>query len=249
MAVARVAALRRYPVKSMQGVEVDRLVVGPVAIEGDRVRACIDEGSGHIMSAKRFSKLLEASADDEGISLPGGRRLPYGAAEVDQVLSGWLGRRVRLEEQSADTQRTYEMTFDPPNDDAEYYEIPAPAGSFVDLAAVHLLSSATLAGGAQARGDLDWDVRRFRPNVVVEGVDEPFGEDAWCGSVVTIGGARLTAQMPTIRCAMPLRAQPGLERQPRLFEALTQLHENYLGTYLAVAQPGEIRVGDEVSVD
>jgi uncharacterized protein YcbX len=244
-----VAALRRYPVKSMQGVEVDRLVVGPVTIEGDRRRACIDETTGHIMSAKRFSKLLEASADDEGITLPGGRRLPYDADEVDQVLSGWLGRRVRLEEQSPETKRSYEMTFDPPNDDSEYYEIPSPAGSFVDLAAVHLVSSATLAGGEQARGDLDWDVRRFRPNVVVEGIDEPFGEDAWVGSVVTIGGARLTSQMPTIRCAMPLRGQPGLERQPKLFEALTELHDNYLGTYLAVAEPGEIRVGDEVSVD
>jgi uncharacterized protein len=249
MPVGRVAALRRYPVKSMQGMEVDRLVVGPIAIEGDRVRACIDEGTGHLMSAKRFSKLLEASADDEGITLPGGRRLPYDAAEVDQVLSGWLGRRVRLEEPSPDTKRSYEMTFDPPNDDAEYHEIPSPAGSFVDLAAVHLVSSATLAAGERARGDLDWDVRRFRPNVVVEGVDEPFGEDAWVGSVVTIGGARLASQMPTIRCAMPLRAQPGRKRQPRLFAALDELHDNYLGTYLAVAEPGEIRVGDEVSVD
>jgi uncharacterized protein YcbX len=246
--VGRVAALRRYPVKSMQGLEVERVTVGPDGIEGDRRRACIDEGTGRIMSAKRFGRLLEAAADDEGITLPGGRRLTYGDAEVDQVLSGWFGRRVRLEERSSGTQRSYEMTFDPPNDDAEYYEIPSPAGSFVDLAAVHLVSTATLAGGEQARGDLDWDVRRFRPNVVLEGVDEPFGEDAWCGSELTVGGARLAVRQPTVRCAMPLRAQPGLDRQPRLYQALEELHANHLGTYVDVVAPGEIRVGDEVAV-
>lgn len=45
----------------------------------------------------------------------------------------------------------YEMTFDPPNDDAEYYEIPTPPGTFLDLAAAHLMSSATLAACAEAR--------------------------------------------------------------------------------------------------
>jgi len=246
--VGRVAALRRYPVKSMQGLEVDRVAVGVGGIEGDRQRACIDEGTSRIMSAKRFGRLLEASADDEGITLPGGRRLTYGDPEVDQVLSGWMGRRVRLEERSPDLQRSYEMTFEPPNDDAEYVEIPSPPGTYLDLAAVHLLSTATLAGGEAAHGDLDWDVRRFRPNLVVEGPEEPFAEDAWCGSELTVGGARLAVRQPTVRCAMPLRAQPGLARQPRLYRALEALHANHLGTYVDVVEPGEIRVGDDVVV-
>ena len=242
------AALRRYPVKSMQGLEVDRVAVGPAGIEGDRRRACIDEEAGRIMSAKRFGRLLEASADDEGITLPDGCRLRYGDDGMDEALTAWFGRPVRLEERSPDTQRSYEMTFEPPNDEAEFYEIPSPAGSYLDLAAVHLLSTATLAGGGAAYGELDWDVRRFRPNVVVEGPDEPFAEDAWCGSVLAVGGARLAVRQPTVRCAMPLRAQPGLERQPRLYQALEELHANHLGTYVDVVEPGEIRVGDEVAV-
>jgi uncharacterized protein YcbX len=247
--VGRVAALRRYPVKSMQGLEVDRLAVGPAGVEGDRRRACIDEETGRIMSAKRFGRLLEAAADDEGITLPDGCRLRYGDEGMDEALSAWLGRPVRLEERSPDTQRSYEMTLEPPNDDAEYYEIPSPPGSYLDLAGVHLLSLATLAAGEAASADLDWDVRRFRPNIVVDGVAEAFGEDTWCGSTVTVGSARLAARQPTVRCAMPLRAQPGLDRQPRLFEALTALHDNHLGTYLDVVFPGEVRVGDEVTVD
>lgn len=248
MVVGRVVALRRYPVKSMQGLEADRITVGPTAIEGDRRRACIDEGTGRIMSAKRFGRLLEAAADDAGITLPDGCRLAYGDQRLDEALSAWLGRPVRLEERAPGVQRSYEMTFDPPNDDAEYFEIPSPPGSYLDLAVVHLLSTATLAGGEAAHGELDWDVRRFRPNVVVEGPDAPFAEDAWCGSTLTVGTAQLAAVQPTVRCAMPLRAQPGLERQPALFGALDELHGNHLGTYLDVAEPGEIRVGDEVSV-
>jgi uncharacterized protein YcbX len=55
-------------------------------------------------------------------------------------------------------------------------------------------------------------------------------------------------RQPTVRCAMPLRAQPGLARQPRLYRALEGLHANHLGTYVDVVEPGEIRVGDEVAV-
>ena len=248
MIVGRVAALRRYPVKSMQGLEVDRLAVGPSGVDGDRRRACIDEETGRIMSAKRFGRLLEASADDEGITLPEGGRLSYGDEGVDAALSAWLRRPVRLEQRSPETSRSYEMTFEPPNDEAEYFEIPSPPGSYLDLAAVHLLSTATLARAEAAYGELDWDVRRFRPNVVVEGPDEPFAEDAWCGSELTIGGARLAVRQPTVRCAMPLRAQPGLARQARLYAALEELHANHLGTYVDVVEPGEIRVGDEVAV-
>ena len=248
MVVGRVVALRRYPVKSMQGLEVDHLTVGPASVEGDRRRACIEEATGRIMSAKRFGRLLEAAADDDGITLPDGGRMAYGDDGLDGALSDWLGRPVRLEERSPGTQRSYEMTFDPPNDDAEYYEIPSPPGSYLDLAGVHLLSTATLAGGAAAHGDLDWDVRRFRPNVVVEGPDDAFGEDAWCGSNLRVGTAVLAAVQPTVRCAMPLRAQPGLARQPRLFDALNELHANHLGTYLDVVEPGEISVGDEVAI-
>ncbi len=248
MPAGRVVALRRYPVKSMQGLEVDALTLRPDGVEGDRRRACIDEATGRVMSAKRFGRLLEAAADDDGVTLPDGTRLAYGDPEMDAALSRWLGRDVRLEEAAPTTQRSYEMTFDPPNDDAEYHEIPIPVGTYLDLAAVHLVSQATLGGAAAAHGALDWDVRRFRPNVVVDGVGEPFGEDAWCGSALSVGSARLAARQPTVRCAMPLRAQPGLERQPRLFDALSELHDNHLGTYLDVVAPGKISVGDEVEV-
>jgi uncharacterized protein YcbX len=142
----------------------------------------------------------------------------------------------------------FEMTFDPPDDDSEYYDIDVPPGTLVDLAAAHLVSLPTLRGAGERYGDLDWDVRRFRPNLVVDGDLAPFAEDEWVGSTLRIGSAELSVMAGTVRCAMPLRAQPGLDRQAPLYAAMEELHANHLGLYLSVTTPGRIEVGDEVEV-
>jgi uncharacterized protein YcbX len=146
----------------------------------------------------------------------------------------------------------YQMTFDPPDDGAELFAIPAPPGTFLDLAPVHLLTSGTLRACADARPDLDWDVRRFRPNLVVDTDQvELFGEQDWVGRRLRVGEVELAVDSPTVRCAMPLRAQPGLERQVELFEAMSELNEaypNHLGVYCSVVSPGTVRVGDSVEV-
>jgi hypothetical protein len=144
------------------------------------------------------------------------------------------------------------MTFDPPNDDAELVDIPAPEGTFLDWAPVHLVTSGTLAACAAQRPDLDWNVRRFRPKLVVESGDiAPFEDQRWVGSIVRIGDVELAVTQPTVRCAIPPRAQPGLERQPRVFQAMTDLNvefPNHLGVYCTVTRSGTVRVGDPVEV-
>jgi uncharacterized protein YcbX len=246
--VTTVTGLFRYPVKSMQGSAVSSLDLTADGFDGDRRWALVDAESGRLMSAKRWSALLQASADDDGMTLPDGGRVAFGDADADAVLSAWLGRPVRLVEAGSDADLSYEMTFDPPDDDAEYYAIEAPAGGLVDLAAAHLVAEPTLRGAAERYPDLDWDVRRFRPNVLVDGDLEPFAEDGWVGSTLRIGTAELGVGQATVRCAMPLRAQPGLERQAPLYAALEELHANHLGLYLDVVTPGRIEIGDEVTV-
>ena len=139
------------------------------------------------------------------------------------------------------------MTFDPPDDDAEYYAIEAPPGTFLDATAGHLVALTTLRHAAERRADLDWDVRRFRPNLVVDGDLDAFAEDDWVGRTLRVGGAELAVRQPTVRCAMPLRAQPGLDRQAPMYAALEELHRNHLGLYLDAVTPGPIAVGDEVT--
>ena len=96
---------------------------------------------------------------------------------------------------------------------------------------------------------------RDRPNVVLD-VDAdvaPFAENEWSGRTLRIGDEVVLSVMgPTVRCAMPLRAQPGgLERQPELTAALNELNvvsPNHLGVYLTVEQPGTVRVGDAATL-
>jgi len=243
-----VSALFRYPVKSLQGLAVPELTLAASGFEADRRWALLDLDTGRLMSAKRWSALLQAAADDEGIDLPDGGRVGFGDPDADERLSTWLGRRVHLAEADASTEVSYEMTFDPPDDDAEYVAIPTPVGSYLDLCAGHLVAEPTLRSAAARYPDLDWDVRRFRPNLVVEGDLEPFAEDGWVGATIEVGTAALAVRQPTVRCAMPLREQPGLRRQQGLYAALEELHANHLGVYLDVVTPGRIAVGDELRV-
>jgi len=243
----------RYPVKSMQGMREEAIVILAGGVEGDRARAVLDVGTGRILSAKQLGELLMAHLSGGTIELPGSGTVDLDDPAVDERLSGWLGRPVRLAAPAAGEQRSYQMTFDPPDDGADYYDIPAPTGTFLDLAPVHLLTRGTLDGCAARRPELDWDVRRFRPNLVLEVDGEPFAENRWCGRSILIGDeVRLDVMQATVRCAMPLRAQPGLVRQPGLFAALNQLNPslpNHLGVYAQVSTPGRVSEGDTVSLD
>ncbi|HEY3833490.1 MAG TPA: MOSC N-terminal beta barrel domain-containing protein [Acidimicrobiia bacterium] len=243
----QVSQLWRYPFKSAQGAPAASLELASGGVVGDRHWALIDAG-GRLCSAKRYSKLLLATGRDDGaLALDDGTVLTD-----DSEFSEWLHTAVHRAEIDADAQVEYEMTFEPPNDDAEYYAIPAPPGRFVDLADVHIVASSTLAHLASARPDLDWDVRRFRPNIVVETdpESEPFVEASWVGREIAVGEARVRVDQETVRCAMPLRAQPGgLERQAEMFHAMDAAHANHVGVYCTVVQPGIVPIGGRVTFD
>jgi hypothetical protein len=111
-------------------------------------------------------------------------------------------------------------------------------------------------------------VRRFRPNVLVAaatvtgfdttemlstlvppGREHPaFPEDGWVGRTVRIGesGASFDVLMPAVRCAMPNRAQPGLERDLDIYRTMERLHGNHLGIYAVPVGDGLLREGDQL---
>ena len=254
----RVSELWRYPVKSLQGQRAQSLTVTDRGVVGDRRWGIVPDGRAKVLSAKRVPQLLDAFVDGDTLVLPDGRRIAAGDPGVDAVLSSWLGQPVRLVSVGEADGVSYDMTFDPPNDDAEVFAIPVPPGTFLDLAPVHLVTTATLAACASRRPDLDFDVRRFRPNLVVDGDTEPFAEDGWAGRELAVGAVTLRVTQPTVRCAMPLRAQPAtgdgappLHRQPGLHDALVELNAafpNHLGVYAEVVTGGEVAVGDPVTL-
>ena len=134
-----------------------------------------------------------------------------------------------------------------------------PPGTFVDLSPVHVLSTtslATLSSGAEPAAT-PYDVRRFRPNVLVAldtgtwdagAKGDGYPEAAWVGGEVEIGSVALRISNPTIRCVVPTRPQPGLELDRGLTRRLAESTERFLGVYADVATPGVVRVGDAVRV-
>lgn len=123
-----------------------------------------------------------------------------------------------------------------------------PPGTFVDLSPVHLISTASLRELSPT--DEPYDVRRFRPNVLLDTGDDDrrFPESGWVGGELAIGSARLRVTTPTIRCVVPTRAQPGVDLDRTLTRQLAEATNRFLGVYADVIDAGELRVGDRVQV-
>lgn len=247
--VGTVAEVWRYPVKSMQGERVDRMEVAPGGAPGDRVLAVVDPAAGKVLSAKRYAPLLEASARlDAGgevvVTLPDGREHAASDPGVHAALSAWLDKEVRLEAPPAEGALPMEMYSGMWNEDTPLFDWAGPPGTWLDMADAHWLTTASLAAAAELHPDGDWDVRRFRPTALFEVAGPGFAEDPW--TEIEVGGARSEILMPTMRCSMPSRAQPGLDRDPGIAATLRDGHDNNLGLYAKIVTAGAIAVGDAV---
>lgn len=133
---------------------------------------------------------------------------------------------------------------------AEITRYATPVGSYVDAYPLHLITEQALRAMASYAPDSSFDVRRFRPTILVDwqsDAEQP--ELAWCGGILTTGTARLAPQIPTVRCVMPSHAQPGLDRDPTVTRTVAAHARRCLGVYATVAGPGRITEGDPVRLD
>lgn len=236
----RVAELWRHPVKSLQGERVEAAAVGPEGLAGDRQWALFDAATGMGLTARRVPELLFAS----GRLVPGGGVevvLPDGTVTTDDaVLSAWLGRPVTLRAAGEVTgERRYENSGEV-RDDGEYAwdAFHGARGAFHDSSRtrVSLVSTGTLGV---------WDRRRFRSNVVLFGA----GEDALVGCRVRLGGAELDVVKPVSRCVLVTRPQPGgIGRDTSVLKTVHRERGGSLAVAALVAVPGEVAVGDELTV-
>jgi uncharacterized protein len=252
--VGTVAQLWRYPVKSMQGVAVERLEFDEKGAVADRTWGVVDPAEGKVLSAKRWAALLLASATvDEGgtvtVTLPDGSTHEVGDPSADAALSAWLDHEVRFEHPPPGDGLPYELPTEAWDDTSPLWEFPGPPGGpFVDLAAAHILTTASLRAAERLHPEGMWDVRRFRPNALLDVAGDGFAEDGWLGGPVAVGAVVLEPFMPTVRCALPTREQPGLAKDPDIARTLERHHDLNLGLYCGVGTPGAVAVGDPVSV-
>jgi uncharacterized protein len=233
----RIAELWRYPVKSMQGEQLDRSHVASAGLVGDRRFAIVDRDSGLGLTARRVPELLMASArlvDDElEITLPDGSTL---GADASDALSKWLGRDVELvDARASDGGNTYECPTDL-GTEQDWYSYDGPGSAFHDAGIwrVSMISTATLR---------DWDRRRFRANLLLDGEHE----DDLVGHDVAVGSAVVYVQTKIPRCVMVTRPQPGgIERDLDVLKTINAELEACIAVGGTVTTPGEIAVGDEL---
>ncbi len=236
-----VAALWRYPVKSLLGEACTSLRFEARGVVGDRLFAVRNpEGKfGSGKSTRRFRQmdgLLDFSAhyveDDQGAALPelhfpDGQLLRGDSPALDGALSEALGQPVTL---------------------AREAEV-----SHFDAGPVHLLSTASLQWLGEALPGVDVDARRFRPNLLIQcepGVPAAPVELAWMGRTLRLGNAvRLRISAATERCGMVTLAQGELAREAGVLRHIAQAADMKFGVYAQVLVPGLVRAGDPVSLE
>jgi uncharacterized protein len=97
-----------------------------------------------------------------------------------------------------------------------------------------------------------FEVRRFRPNVVVEtgNPEKDFVENAWIGQILAIGDTvRLSITGPCPRCVMTTLPQGDLPRDAGILRTAAQHNRANVGVYASVLQGGQVRRGDSVSLE
>jgi uncharacterized protein len=126
-----------------------------------------------------------------------------------------------------------------------------PAGTLFDIAVMHLLTTATINRLRALYPDGRFEVRRFRPNIVVSTQDDDagFAENDWIGRTVAIGGnVRLAITEPCPPCVMITLPQGDLPRDSGILRTAAQHNAVNVGVYASVASGGAIRRGDPVTL-
>jgi uncharacterized protein YcbX len=271
--IGAVGTLWRYPVKSMLGEQLPAAEVTEHGVAGDRRLALLDRETGRIASAKTprlWRQLLSCRATGEGhgvrIAAPDGKSLWSTDADIDDALSAIVGRKVvladRPPEQATLERSRPDQVLSQGLDAAVEADIvqfgsAAPAGSFFDYAPLHLISTSTLRRIAELHPDRIVDVRRYRPNIVVDTTAPGFVEHDWFDRELRIGD-RLTLRViaNTPRCAVPTLAHGPLPHDTGALRTLAEHNrhpalpglnpEPCAGVYAQVLRPGRIRPGDTV---
>lgn len=266
---ATVVGLWRYPVKSMQGEELNAADFTERGSLGDRAYALIDRETGKVASAKnprKWARLFDfraafvespragAPLPPVRITLPDGTVVMSAQGDVDAILSRAIGRAVTLG--TAALERPSLEEYWPDIEGLAHRDAVTdeamPARTFFDLAVVHVLTTATIEKLRELYPAGRFEVRRFRPNVVVAATsgEKDFVENAWIGRTLALGEeVRLKVTGPCPRCVMTTLSQGDLPKDGGILLTAARNNATNVGVYAAVQRGGTLRRGDPIRLE
>lgn len=124
-----------------------------------------------------------------------------------------------------------------------------PPGTYFDCFPVHIMTTSSLNTLRDAGGGGDVDVRRFRPNILIDsGAAEGLLEVDWNGKKLRLGEVVIELLTTTVRCSVPAHAQRDFGSSRAVGRALIEQTKQHLGSYCAVLEHGSVSLGDEVEL-
>ena len=277
MSAVRISALHVYPLKGARPLPAATPVVGVEGLasggSGDRQWMVID-AQGRFVTQRSHPRLalvatasapgaLSLSAGGDAVALP--LQPPSGAARdvtvwrshvrgfdegdaAAQLLSSWLGSDVRL------------VRFDPSRPrrcNPDYVGASGAHTRFADGYPVLVIGSASLADLNErlvAHGEEPVPMDRFRPNIVIDGLD-PYAEDHV--DTLAVGTVTLKLVKPCTRCEVTTTNQQSAQRGAEPLRTLgTYRHHPTLAgivfgmNAIVVSGAGQpLNVGDAVDVE
>ncbi|MEV5576789.1 MOSC N-terminal beta barrel domain-containing protein [Spirillospora sp. NPDC052269] len=263
---ALISELISYPVKGCAGVPLSETMVTDAGLAHDRsfmvvdedgtfrsqrrdpllalVRPDVDTGGGRLtLRAPGFDDLdidVDLDAPRQGVELFGNsyRGIDQGDASAEW-LSSVLGKASRL------------VRVPPEHDRIADGRTPGTSG-YADSSPVHAISRATLDELNRRLPGPPIPMSRFRPNIVIDGWDEPHQEDR--AHRIVAGNAELAYAKLAIRCAVTLVDQErGEKAGPEPLRTLAAYRRAAaggvaFGAKFSVLRTGKIAVGDALTV-
>lgn len=151
----------------------------------------------------------------------------------------------------AGLRQTFARTADEPLPDLsafpkELFEYESPPGTYFDAYPILLMTKGGL-NTLQENSDSEFDIRRFRPNLLID-LDGAFPENEWIGKKVKLGECILNVEIACPRCVMTTHGFRDLPKDPKIMRQLVQKNNGDLGVYCTIEQTGEVKVGDELEI-
>ncbi len=238
MELGRINGIFRYPVKSMAGELLDVAKLSWHGIEGDRrlaFRRLTDKSGFPWLTASKLPQLLLYK--------------PFG---LDSNIAELFPTHVRTPDGNEYELRSNELREEVSRQYGSDVELMNLKHGIFDESPISVISLGTVHSVERESGR-EVDLRRFRPNIVIETARaEPFEEDSWVGRTLIFGegnsGAAVGVTMRDERCVMLNLDPDTAERDSEVMKTVVRMNENYAGVYGTVIRAGELRVGQVVTL-